>query len=313
MDRLGWLLKRQHGIAHLDQLRAAGVSRAALRWRLQSGRWRTVLPQVYATFTGACTDWQRIIAASLYAGPSAQIAGTSALRLYGLRYLPDDDRLVHILIPHGRRLVATRFVQVHRTTSLDPRPWHNAGIPVCRPARAVVDAAREVSALRTVRAMVAEVVQRDLATVAQLRAELDRARRNGSGPLRRALAEVAEGARSAPEAELRSALAGSALLPRVRWNPKLVDAGGRRLPTPDGWIDDVGIALEVDSREYHLSPEDWERTLARHTKLAEHGVLVLHFPPSRVRRRGEVRAVVERAYRQRREAGTRPLIRLASP
>jgi hypothetical protein len=310
MDRLARLLKEQHGIVHLDQLREIGVSRATVRWRLRSGRWRTVLPQVYATFTGDCTDWQRTVAAALYAGPSAQVAGTSALRILGLRYLPADGGLVHILIPHGRRRVSTRFVRIHRAVSLDPRPWHNAGIPFCGPARAVVDAARELSSLRAVRAMVAEVVQRDLATVAKLRAELDRGRRNGSGLLRRALEVGADGARSAPEAELRLALAGSDLLPRVRWNPQLVDAGGRRLPTPDGWIDDVGLALEVDSREYHLSPEDWERTLARHTRFAEHGVLVLHFPPSRVRRHAEVRAAVERAYRQRRQAGTRPAVRM---
>ena len=44
-----------------------------------------------------------------------------------------------------------------------------------------------------------------------------------------------------------------------------------------------GVAVEVDSREWHLSPEDWERTLERHARMSAHGIIVLHFTPRQIR------------------------------
>jgi hypothetical protein len=41
--------------------------------------------------------------------------------------------------------------------------------------------------------------------------------------------------------------------------------------------------VEVDSREWHLSPEDWERTEARHTRMGALGIIVQHFTPRRIR------------------------------
>jgi hypothetical protein len=48
------------------------------------------------------------------------------------------------------------------------------------------------------------------------------------------------------------------------------------------------VAAEVDSREWHLSPAAWEQTMARHARMSACGIIVLHFPPSRIRadRRG---------------------------
>jgi len=34
------------------------------------------------------------------------------------------------------------------------------------------------------------------------------------------------------------------------------------LAMPDAWWPAAGVAVEVDSREWHLSPADWERTCA---------------------------------------------------
>jgi very-short-patch-repair endonuclease len=275
-----------------------------LRWKVRSGRWRQVLPRVYATFTGKLTEQQRLMAAWLYAGPDAQISGITALRMHGVRYLPPDGNQVHILVPHQQRIRSTRFVQVHRTTRPDPRAINNGALRVCGVARAVIDTALTCHSLPTVRAMVAHVVQEDLATIEQLRTELGQARRNGSALARIALGEVADGVRSAAEAALRSTLKRSRLLPPIRWNPALHTTGGRRLPTPDAWIDQVALAIEVDSREFHLSPADWERTLARHNQLSRYGAQVLHFPPSEIRRApAQVLHTVEETYLQRLKAG----------
>jgi hypothetical protein len=39
----------------------------------------------------------------------------------------------------------------------------------------------------------------------------------------------------------------------------------------------------VDSHEYHLSPEDHERTLVRDARMRAFGITVLHFTPRQIR------------------------------
>ena len=39
----------------------------------------------------------------------------------------------------------------------------------------------------------------------------------------------------------------------------------------------------MDSREYHYSADDWQRTMRRHDRLVARGVLLLHFTPQRIR------------------------------
>ena len=46
---------------------------------------------------------------------------------------------------------------------------------------------------------------------------------------------------------------------------------------------EAGVAAEVDSRAYHLSADDQDRTTERHDRLLAHGILALHFPPKRIK------------------------------
>ena len=59
--------------------------------------------------------------------------------------------------------------------------------------------------------------------------------------------------------------------------------GEEFIGSPDAWWPKAGIAGEVDSRAYHLSPRDHERTLARDARMAAHGITVLHFTPRQIR------------------------------
>jgi len=51
---------------------------------------------------------------------------------------------------------------------------------------------------------------------------------------------------------------------------------------PDAWWPEASVAVEVDSRQWHLSPADWERTMARHSRMSALGITVLHYPPNRL-------------------------------
>lgn len=296
---LDQLLDTQRCLIRRAQLLTAGVTDATLRWQLERGRWQRILPGVYAAFAGRLDDSQRLVAAMLHGGAGSQVTGAAALRWHGFRSAPAGDR-VHLLVPHRSKVTSAGFVHVQRTRRPDPLSRIRPGLEVCSVPRSVADAARSSRDLSTVRAFVAEAVQRRKTTVAELFVELDSGPVKGSALFRTALAEIAAGARSAPEAEFRSVLARSDVLPAIRWNPRLIAADGARLPSPDGWIAEVGIALEVDSREYHLTPDGWQRTMDRHNTMATHGALVLHFTPSQIGTSpATVLAAVEQAYLER--------------
>lgn len=283
------LITRAQALQHL--------SPSALRHRLRpGGPWQVVLPGVCAAVTGTLTPRQRYRAALLHAGPRAQLAGRTAVLGHGLRSLRPDGR-VHVLAPHDTQPSTTGFVVVTRTLRL-PGPRLLDGLPTVPLPRAVVDAARTLGTLREVRALVAEPVQARRVRLQDLVDELAAGHSAGSRLVRVALAEVGAGVRSTTEAELRVLLRGSALLRHARWDVRLVDLRGRWLADVDAYLEDAGLAVESDSRAWHLSPEDWEATMARHARLAGAGVQVVHVPPQRHRRTpGLVVAELEQAYR----------------
>jgi hypothetical protein len=307
------LVESQRGLLTRGQALAAGLDDEAIRRELHDGRWQRLLPGLYATFTGGVTLEQRRLAAALYVGRRAQITGVAALVWHGFRHVPEDGA-VHMLVPHEARRTSRGFVRIQRTLRLDPHARAGNGYQVCSVGRAVADACRLFDDLRSARAVVSEAVQRRMTTLDALGRELALAGTSRTRLLRRALREVGVGARSAPEIEFKEILDRTAVAGKVVWNPRLTGEHGDRLPCPDGWIDEVGIALEVDSREYHLGPEEWQTTMRRHNILATHGALVLHFTPSEIRSRPtHVRNVIETAYRERLATGGRASVRLASP
>ena len=150
------------------------------------------------------------------------------------------------------------------------------------PARAVADAARWLSDLREVRALVAGAVQDQHCAIAQLAAELGAGGTPDGALLRRVIAEVTDGVRSAPEAELRDLII-KARMPLPMFNPRLYLPNGKFVACPDAWWPEAGVAIEVDSREWHLAPSDWERTMARHSDLGQYGIVTLHVTPRQLR------------------------------
>ncbi|MBE1492809.1 type IV toxin-antitoxin system AbiEi family antitoxin domain-containing protein [Plantactinospora soyae] len=307
------LAARQQQIVTRRQLHGAGIDDMHMYRQTRRGRWQRVLPATYALVSGTLTDEQQRIAAALYVGRSAQITGLAALHWYGFRYSPKADRM-RLLVPHTARRASAGHVVVCRALSLDEYARDGGLYRICSPARAVVDACRELRDLRTVRSVMAEAIQRDFTDLPTLDGEVVRAGRSRTALVRQAFREVLHGVRSSPEAELRVCLAASRELLEIVWNPRLLGPDGSRLPTPDGYLADAAIALEVDSQEFHLAPADWRRTMDRHNELSRYGVLVLHFPPSQIRREPErVRHLVEDAYRSRRGYGATCQVLVGGP
>jgi hypothetical protein len=253
------LLRKQHGVMAREQALACGVSLPTLSYRGRAGgSWPAILPGVYPTHTGPAAADQREMAALLYAGPDSVLTGAAALRRFGLG---PHTSVVDVLVPAGTQKRDAGFVHILRTTRLPESVGVAGEVRYAFPPRAVADAARGLADLGDVRAVVAGAVQRGKCPIGALSYELDTGPRRGSALLRRALAEVADGARSAAEADLHAVIR-RARLPLPMFNARLF-AGRVFIASPDCWWPDAGVAAEVDSREWHLSPRDWEETLAR--------------------------------------------------
>jgi hypothetical protein len=274
------LLVRQNGVITRSQTRDCAMSDQALRHRIRpGGPWQVLLPGVYLTTTGSPAPLHRLMAAQLYAGRDSVITGPAALALHHIR--APQTPIVDVLIPHERRRRSLGFVRVHRTARMPSVVLWADQVGYVPLARAVADTARGLRDLGEVRAVVADGVQRQRLHVSQLADELGRGPVQGSACFRQVLEEVGEGVRSAAEGDLRT-LIKRERLPDPMYNPSLY-AGGSFIARPDAWWAEAGVAGEVDSREWHLSPRDWERTLARDARMSAHGIVVLRFSPRRLR------------------------------
>jgi very-short-patch-repair endonuclease len=267
------------------------MTEGAIRYRIRAeGPWQTLLPGVYLTSTGAPTAKQRVIAAYLYAGKAIAVTGPAALAWYSLPSVRTDQ--VDVLVPLACYRKDVQFARLHRT-SVVPDCAREGIVRYAAPARAVADTVRQLADFADVRAVVAGGVQRRKISVADLAQELNAGPIQGSARLRAALAEVADGVRSAAEGDLHT-LVKRERLPEPMYNARLF-VREQFLAMPDAWWPQAGLAVEVDSREWHLSPADWERTLARGASMTEHGILIMRFTPRQIRTSGREVAAKIRA------------------
>jgi hypothetical protein len=295
LEGLSELLDKQSSVVSRGQLLALGMKDAAMQYRLRrGGPWQTLLPGVYLTLSGVPSLSQKEMAALLYAGPGSIVTGPTALMHHSIRYGSAVDGGIDVLVPASRQRLSTGFVRLHRTARMPSRVCSSGPVRLTLAPRAVADTVRQLTVLRDVRAVVADAVQLGRCTVGQLTEELRTGPVKGSAVFRSVLSEVADGIRSTAEGDLRDVIT-SARLPTPLFNPSLYD-GEVFLGRPDAWWPDAGVAGEVDSREWHLSPEDWDRTRRRHDLMAAAGIIVLHFSPQEIRREpGKVAQMIRTA------------------
>lgn len=256
------------------------MGESAVRWRLESGRWRRVCDGVLVTQTGPLSEHQRLWAAVLAAGEGAVLAGLTAARLDGLDGFADQR--IQVLIPESRQVRKTlRGVVVRRSVQLGPDNVH----PVRRPprtrlARSLVDGAAWAATDRLARAILAAGVQQRLVRPADLRAVVDDSPRVPRRALIRAtLDDVAGGAEALSELDF-SDLVRRYHLPEPDRQARRVDAQGNR------WLDAVWerarLVAEIDGR-WHMDAAAWWADMRRDNELTVDGYRVLRFPAFAVR------------------------------
>ncbi|WP_434452653.1 hypothetical protein [Lentzea sp. E54] len=292
----------EDGVAARRELLVLGLTGKAMALKCRpGGGWTRIFLGVYLLNGGIPDRRQLVRGALLRAGPLAFLTGLEAARRHGVRRLPEDHR-IHVLVPHGRGLASQGPLLVERSN----RPWSGSlidGFPTVHLARALIDAARREARFDVVRAMIADAVQRQLCSPTALTAELKNMHLGGTALPRTVLDEVSDGVRSAAEAWARSLVSRSSL-PSPQRNVLIRSACGQQLAIVDGWWDEVGLAWQIDSKEFHMSPADYAHTMAQHSALLAHGVMTVHTVPSRLR--ADPNGVISELLGAYRSASTRP-------
>jgi hypothetical protein len=280
-ERLARILRFQYDVVTRSQALKCGMTRGAIEHRLKpDGPWRQLLPGVYLTVTGTAQADQRNVAALLYAGPHSVITGPVAVRRHNVRCA--GLNVLDVLVPAETRRKSTGYVQIQRTTRMPTDLYTTGPIRFTSLARAVADAARGMTRLSDVQALVCEAVQRGRCPLEELVQELNEGPSAGRRWYRMALAEVSEGIRSVAEAQLKRLIDRSDL-DRPMYNADLYTLDGIFLGRPDAWFGRAGVAGEVDSREYHMRARDYEETTMRHNRMEAAGIHMLHWLPSTIK------------------------------
>lgn len=228
-----------------------------------------------------------------------------------MRYA-EADVFVDVLVDPARKQRTAGYVRTRRTRR-PVRPVEASEVLQIVPvARAVADACRFRPDPQYATALVIEAVQRRKADLSSIVDELHAGPTRGSATLRRAVTAAASGAWSAPENDLILLVATSKTLPRPWANPELRTIDGTRLPSPDLWLDDVGMAIQVHSYQHHASGPDWERTVRADSALAEAGILRMSLTPTEIAHRPRACLARIEAMHASRSPADRPPI-LMSP
>jgi hypothetical protein len=262
-------------------LEADGLERATIYRRcLPGGPWRRLLPGIILLDRAEPTADQRAVAASLYSGPRALITGLEACRRHGLRssQLPEDSG-IHMLVPHRHKLQSSGFVTIERTLRL-PEPAMRNGFFLAPLVRSTLDAARCYRDTDLVAKLLIEAIQKGRCSWSDLMQELNSGGQRGTALPRRLLREIKD-LRSVAELHGRN-LAGSLAVPPTHWNHRLYGTDGRYIGCPDAWWDDVGLAWEIDSYDFHFWRSNYAETLRRNSRYAGAGIIVVQTLPSRL-------------------------------
>jgi hypothetical protein len=263
---------------------ALGVpsSTIAFRARTTGGLWWRPLAGLLALARGALTVRQRLVGALLVCGDGACVTGLAACRLYGLERVPEHDE-VHVLISHEQRRHSEGFLLVERTKRLPPAPRVRDGIRCAPLERALVDGARRLTRIDEVRALLCEAVQRRMTTVSALRSEVEIGSCRGAALVRAVIVELEDGIRSAAEAWWRELVATMEGFPEVHWNADVHRADGSFLACPDGFVDEVALALELHSFAHHADLEKYDATMRRQAEMTAAGLVVVPVTPRELR------------------------------
>src|SRR5438477_1802637 len=266
----------QHGVFSRSQAHAAGLSKDAIRRRVESARWRRLDRDVFVLEGSPMTRFATMMAACLSLWPDALASHLSAASLW---QLPGFQTTTPIEISADRaRRRRNPPYKVHWT---EPIPDHDRtfvnAIPVTSLSRTILDIAGAV-APELLEEAVDDALRRRLASVSRLQWQLEKAgRRRGVADLR-ALLDSRDPTRAVPESVLETKVARilrKAKLPGLVAQYNVVVAG-HLIARVDFAFPAAKVAVEADGYRWHSGRAQWQQDLERRNALTNLGWRVIH-------------------------------------
>ena len=297
IDRATALLAAQHGVAHVAQLRRAGVEDPQFDARVRSGSWVRVAPDVVAV-AGAPrsplrTIWQAVATTGFREdGTERPVAVGGAAAAYLLQVVPEPPRLVEVVTARGRWCPRVPGVRVREVRDWPDRAFVRLdGLLVTAPPDTLVDLARHYDDASYLTLLQDQCYGR----FGLLGRVLGRCHRghHGSARARRVAVQLAAGIDSALHARALDALREAGLAPAACSTPVVSGVG----PSDCVYVADGRpvLALEFDGDVHRLSRKAFLRDRAKDLALGEAGCATLRFTVEQVARPEVLTAHVRRA------------------
>lgn len=256
---------RTSGVWTTTAARAAGLSPAQIRRRLEQGEWQAVRRGVYCDGGVVPNPIMRASAATQRAGHDAVAVGRTAARVWGIALVDDEDpatdrhELTHddVSVARGRGAGPTLHT---RSLTLGPEATTVlGGVRLLAPVSTLVDLARILRPDALVAAIDSALFRRRV-TLAEVEAAAEsRLWWPGAPALRQALALCDPLAESPHESLTR--LVVKPLLPGLRSQVKVYDGRGRL----DLGDEQLLLGIESDGAAYHRGAAARDRARDRRT------------------------------------------------
>jgi very-short-patch-repair endonuclease len=282
-DRADGYFAKQLGLITLEQTVECGISSRTRERRCASGEWDRPHPRVYRSRAYAVSHEQRLLAATLSAGPHAAVSHHAAASFLHVERF--HSGLVELSVQEHRSITLRGCLQ-HRIADLTPADVTMVGpIPVTVHARTLVDLGA-VARPWLVRRALEQWLREGHVTVAEVRATLERVARRGragAGVLReildtRALAlSASDGDAEVVLAEALQAMGAPAPVYHF-----LIPAGLGQVFEIDFAYPEAMLLVEVDGYSTHTTREAFESDPMRDNWLVDRGYMVRRYTRRRV-------------------------------
>ena len=157
------------GVVHLDECYAAGLSDDKVRWLCESGRWQSLHPRVFATFSGVPPYEALLFAAVFYAGAGAALSHATAGYWYRLNGRPPA---IHLTVPYERDVARQPGLVLHRSRTLRPENVTASRPPYTSLDRTVIDLLATMQSADAALGLVGDAIRTRRTTAALLRVAL---------------------------------------------------------------------------------------------------------------------------------------------
>jgi very-short-patch-repair endonuclease len=272
-DGIEELAESQLGIITRQQALRAGLTGAAIRARVDGGRWQRIYFGVFAMFSGEPGRGALLWAAVLRAGPGATLSHQTAAELHGITRKPSE--LIHVTIPDDRRVYPVPGLVVHLSGRILAARHPSQTPPRTRIEETVLDLAEAARNFDDALGWVCAACGGRRTTSYLIRdAMSERQRLRFREGLEMALDDIAAGAHTVLEHRYLGNVERRHGLPRADRQVRVTR--GKRHEYRDALYTDYQVAVETDGQLAHSLESRWSDA-HRDNAAAADGTITLRY------------------------------------